>query len=352
MKKKHWSLTLIITTAVVLLAFGAATYILDPLARYRIATKPLTYYEYSTAYCNPGLARYSKYDSVLVGDCLIQNTDIDLFEKKLDSGKTLRLSTNGATTCDIKRILDCCFNNSVNNDIKNVYWELNESEIVYGTPDNTEYPLPEYMWNEDHYSDLSYLLNLDVLYHYTIKDIIHTIKGDRQPMAPRGITWGGDFDEEKVINEYNRPEEKTLSEKEEKELHLKTDGNIENVVEIVRNNSDTNFTFYIPPYSILYWDKAKRNGELEVELTGMEKAVGQLLEYDNVTVYFYQDIPEIFEDLDNYKDAIHFGNWVNDKLTELIGNNEGVLTLDNYQAKFRGFYNYLNEYDYDGLLSR
>ena len=119
MNDKKWSLLLICALLFTLVIFASAMYILDPVLGYGTECGLTPYYEYSTIYTNPGIARHYRYDTVLVGTSMVQNTDVDICEELLDCDM-VRLPYSGGTSYDMKTILNLCFESG--NDIKTVYW--------------------------------------------------------------------------------------------------------------------------------------------------------------------------------------------------------------------------------------
>ena len=78
MNEKKWTITLLSAVAITLIGFACVMYWLDPLLHYGAESGPLTCYEYSEMYSNPGIAKHYEYDTVMVGTSMIQNTDVDL----------------------------------------------------------------------------------------------------------------------------------------------------------------------------------------------------------------------------------------------------------------------------------
>lgn len=58
-----------------------------------------------------------------------------------------------------------------------------------------------------------------------------------------------------------------------------------------------------------------------------------LLAYDNVTIYCFQDAPEIVTNLDNYMDSIHFSPAINKWMLDQMVQGNDRLTIDNYEEK-------------------
>ena len=311
MKARKWAISLLAVLLVLLVGFAGVMYYLDPLLQYGKESAPLTFYEYSEMYSNPGIAQQYEYDTVLVGTSMIENTDVDEFDTLIGCN-AVRLPYSGGTALNMKTILDVCF--SSKNNIKSVYWELDEFQL-FSNPDETRYPLPEYLYREDTKKDIRYLLNLDIFYHYALKDIIGTLRGQVQPAERRGETFTGEYSKEAVIKSYTRPKQNDLLQDNTAYLEKVKTNLRQNIEPLIEANPDTEFVFYFAPFSVLYWDREIREGRIEVTLSCLEYAIEELLTYDNVRVFFYHNEKDIITNLDNYKDYSHYGNWINSYIT-------------------------------------
>lgn len=346
MTAKRWTITLLAAFVATLLAVGGTIRVLDPLLRYGAESGPLTFYEYDEMYSNPGIARQYAYDTVLVGTSMIENTNVDEFDELMDC-EAVRLPYSGGSSFNVKTILDICF--SSGNEIDAVYWELNVFPL-YADPAMPRYPLPEYLYRDDGGADLSYLLNLDILYNYALKDAIWTLRGQVQPAAQRGTTLFGDYGREFALAYYDRPEIGETSEYEAYALE-RTRANLEiNIKPLIEAHPDTEFIFYFAPFSVLFWDQEIRNGSFDEDLAAMELAIGELLAYDNVTVFFFYNETDITTDLDNYKDPLHYGEWINSRVTQMMAAGEHRLTPDTYRAEIEELEEFALSYDYEALF--
>jgi hypothetical protein len=299
-------------------------------------------------YSNPGIAKHYEYDAVMVGTSMIQNTDVDLCDELWECNM-VRLPCSGGTTYNMKTILDICFESD--NEIKTVYWELDQFQLTSSATE-PRYPLPTYLYHDDHKEDASYLLNLDVFYHYGVNDIIGTLRGVTQTAERRGITFTGDFNREAMIASYSRPEvSKEITEFETSSMKTKVDANLNNIETLLKENPETQFVFFMPPFSVLYWDSQLQNGNFDAVMEATEYAMGRLLTYKNVKIYFYQCEEDIITDLDNYKDFTHYGNWINDKITEYIAQDKNRVDVGNYQTVVQDMKEYIHAYDFETILS-
>ena len=346
MSMKKWLFSLLALLLLTLIVFGGTMYLLDPLLQYGKESGPLTSYEYAEMYSNPGIAQHYTYDAVLVGTSMIENTDIDEFDALMGTD-AVRLPYSGGTARNMKTILDVCFLSD--NSIKAVYWELDEFQL-FSNAGETRYPLPSYLYRNDVKEDLSYLLNLDIFYHYGMKDILGTLRGDVQPAERRGESFQGSFGKDAVLSSYSRAQQRSAEISQNTLIRLARANLDENILPLIESHPDTQFVFYFVPFSILYWDQEMRSGKFDFTMNALEYAVEQLLQYDNVTIFFYHDEEETITNLDNYKDYSHYGKWINSDLTQAMASGKGRLTAENYRQTLDRFRQFIHSYDFDSLF--
>ncbi len=346
MKTYKWLISLLAVLLATLLLFAGMMYAIDPLLRYGKEKEYITYYEYSEIYSNPGIARNYEYDAVMVGTSMIENTNVEECNE-LFKCNMVRLPYSGGTSYNMKRILDICFESD--NTIKTVYWNLDEFQLL-GDHAAPRYPLPEYLYSNSHIKDLSYLLNLDIFYHYAFLDVINTLQKKQQPAARTGETLFGDYDKDSMLLTYSRPEisESTKSFEDVKET---VDNNLNNnILPLIRDNPDTEFVFFMVPYSILYWDKEIRNGSFESTMDAVEYSMEQILAFENTKIYFYHNEPDIICNLDNYKDYSHYGTWINSFMTESMAKDYGRVDKNNYKEVISEMKDFVYGYDFDKIF--
>lgn len=348
MKSKKWTITMLLVIVLSLALFAGIMYWMDPLLQYGTENDAFTYYEYGEMYSNPGIAKHYTYDAVMVGTSMIENTDVDLCDE-LFGCNLVRLPYSGGTTYNMKTILDVCF--ASGNEIKTVYWELYEFQI-FNSATEPRYPLPEYLYRMDHKKDLSYLLNLDIFYHYGMNNILGTLRGEKQSAERRGETLTGTFSAEATLADYSRPEQSaTIRDFFNSNLPEKVDANLCNMEALILAYPETQFVFFMPPFSVLYWDAEIRNGTFEATMDGVEYALEHLLEYENVQIYFYQGEGEIITNLDNYKDYSHYGSWINNLITQYISEGRNQVTKDNVKQLIGDMKDTIYCFDFESLLN-
>ena len=350
MTSKKWFVILLSLTLVVVTAFGGMTYFLDPLLQYGKEPGNLNYRVYNEIYSNPGIAKNYDYNAVLVGSSMVENTNVSELDE-LFGCKTIKVPYSGASSYNHKTILDVCFGSG--NQIDYVFWALDEYALTtdYMTP---RYPLPDYLYDYDKTNDLSYLLNLDVFYFYSTKDIVNTIKGNKQIMMrdskmrdSKGISTEGVYCKENVLESFAYPMENKENKGElfySENLRKNLD---QNILSLVDSHPETTFVFYMVPYSIFYWYMEKQNGLIDADFYNVKTALGEILSRRNTEVHFFQDEEEIITNLDNYRDYTHFKPEINSWMSKEIAKRTHVVGEYNYGEVLDGFKGYLLNFSYD-----
>ena len=81
---------------------------------------------------------------------------------------------------------------------------------------------------------------------------------------------------------------------EPSEWQARVDENIGLLTDMVKKHPETEFYFFLPPYSELWWDSVYRSGQTEEYLYARQAAMEALIAYDNVQIYDFQTDEELF----------------------------------------------------------
>ncbi|MCM1027881.1 MAG: hypothetical protein NC432_15765 [Roseburia sp.] len=122
-----------------------------------------------------------------------------------------------------------------------------------------------------------------------------------------------------------------------------------NVLQTARENRDVTFYLFFPPYSICHWNTLVRTKQLDAQLDAEKYAVELLLEAENIHVFSFADQIGTISDLDNYTDALHYGEWVNSDILKWIREGKGELTEENYSEWFQQIKEFYQNYDFAEL---
>ena len=348
MSSKKWVIALISITMTVVLMFGALQYYLDPLLQYGGERGPLTFRRYNELYGNPGIAKNYNYNAVLLGSSIIENTKVDEMND-LFNCNTAKVPYAGGHSYEHRKILDVCYGSG--HRVDKVFWALDEFALTVDA-DTPRWPLPEYLYDDNKINDISYLLNLDIFYYYTLQDIKQTLSHKHDTLMMEG-TWGDDesiYSKDNAVKSITYPKrQKEVKEKTyyEKELMDNLDNNI---IPVIENHPETEFHFFLVPYSVLWWYIAKSDGELDAHIYDIRTTISQILEYENVKVHFFQGDKEIITNLDLYKDYLHYNPDINSWMLEEMKKESHLLTKGTYNQTLDEFHNYLISFDYNALF--
>lgn len=73
------------------------------------------------------------------------------------------------------------------------------------------------------------------------------------------------------------------------------------------------------------------DGTIYRQIEAEKYIIELLLEHPNIHLYSFNNRIDIISDLNNYKDTLHYGQWINSVILKWIYNGEGLLTKDNYK---------------------
>lgn len=355
MKNAYRRATVIFLVAVICMCLLVAALVgyVDPFFHYHKPLKNFPYLVDNQLSQNPGMAKHMDYDSVILGSSMTVNFNTDWFYELMGLNPQ-KLSYSGAYPKDQSNIMKIVFESD--HKVKKVF--LGVDVITYmGGVDETKYPIPEYLYDEDYVNDIEYVLNKDVLLNYILRPLADP---DPTDLATVYKTWWTEeyYSEEWVLHNYIEPE---AVEKE-----VPSDGYIPgtaknldiNICPYIEANPDTQFVVFFPPYSILFWNNVLKENHLGATLAQYRYITERLNAYDNVEVYFFPDREDIILDLNHYADYSHYHPDYNRFMTECFAEGTtGLVAKEGSEGK--SIDEYLEharrialEYDFSALLDK
>ena len=312
-----------------LLLLGGMVILVDPFFHYHKPIGPLKAVVSKGEYQCIGTVRNFDYDSILLGSSVAENYNNRWFDEAF-GGTTIKGIQRSATTVDMLYYLNEAIKT---HELKNVYYNLDtfsltaDAKKIY--PDES---LPLYLYNDNLLDDVKYIWNKDVIFEHVPYMLAMSLVGDYDEGASYNWAQYKTFSEAGTLSNYNRVEEiiPMLTEEYYKE---NVDANIAAVENVVKNNPQITFRFICPPYSMLWWDNAYRNGETEQNLYANREAAKRLLPYENVEMYYFQNDEQVITNLNNYMDTIHFSDAINGAIVDHMKNGKYRLTIDNYEEE-------------------
>ena len=312
MRMRAWALSALGASLALLCVCALTVYVLDPYAHYHTVTLPLTD---NPGYAAPGIARHYDYDTVLVGSSMVENMKPSQIDACL-GGQSIKIAMRGGTAADHARVLDLCFDTHA---LSRVIYCMDPTSFT-ARAGNVAHEYPSYLWNGAGLDDVQYLLNGSVLLDKTkaarrYERLLSGYATDRDAM----YVWTDvTFSRENAMRSYDWHAQRY----EMKPADYFADrfaANLDQcVIPFVRAHPETAFTFYFPPYSVIYWILQSDAGNLEAQLWIREQFASVLLSYENVTVYDFAACTPWILDLDRYMDYSHHDARMNAQIIDAM----------------------------------
>ena len=328
---------------VLLILVSAVVIYVDPFFHYHAPLKGFSYIVDNQLSQNPGMAQRMDYDSCIIGSSMTVNFHTSDFNELMGLN-TLKLSYSGAYPRDDYNILSIVFDKNTiarkNNPVKAVFLGLDIPTMTAAT-DEIKYELPMYLYDKNPLNDVKYLWNKDVVLEYILKPVIQKKGTDLSEVY--ASWWTEDYyNIQYVMHGYEAPE--PVDEEMDEDLLIpQTKENLEvNILPFIKDNPDTEF----------YWNNVLTENHLEATMKQYRFAAEELLKYDNVRLFYFQDMEEIVTDLNNYADYTHYNPRINRYMTECFsdGSHEvkNIEEFDNELEKMRAI---IAEFNFEELFS-
>ena len=320
----------------------------DPFFQYH---KPLAWFPYlvdNQVNQNPGLAKHMDYDGILIGSSMTASFNTDWFEELMGI-KTQKLSYNGSYPKDLSNIMQLVFD-AKGDQVKAVYMAVDQSTFS-ADPEETKFPVTDYLYDDNVFNDVPYLLNKDVLLDYILRPLAD--RKDASDWAELYKPWWTDeyYNKANVLMYYEAAEEKQEEEalaadyfKDAVEENLQ-----KNILPYIEAHPETEFYIFYPPYSILFWNDVTREKELEAVIGRLEYMTERLLNYENVHVFNFLGKEDIICNLNNYADYMHYHKNVCRYITECFATGENELHPENYGQAFDEIRTLAMSYNYPAI---
>ena len=305
----------------VMIFFGIciiAVFVTDPFFHYHKPVAGLKAVLTDKEYQCIGTVRNFDYDSLIVGSSVCENYNNHWFDEKFGCTSIKAVRSYGATA-DLCYFIDEAYRD---HEIRNVFYNIDPGSLA-ATPHLTfeETGCPMYLYDRNPFNDIEYLLNKDVLIEKIPYMILKSYTGDYD--EGNSYNWGQwkEFHADMVTGLYIRSP--YIKEANPSDIYKdECDSNIRCMEDIVKAHPETDFYFFVPPYSFVWWDKIYRDGDLDAYITNMAECAESLLAYDNVRFYYFLTDEEVVTDLDNYMDVLHFSPDINKRIVDKLGGDE------------------------------
>lgn len=346
MNYKKFGITFIILFLIGIIGITSFVIVIDPNFHYH---KPLPFIHYklmNQRYQNNGIVKNFDYDAIITGTSMTENFKTSELDE-LFHVNSIKVSLSGSFFKETNDLLATALKSNPN--IKYIIRSLDDYAL-FASKDETGYDIhsyPNYLYNDNLFDDVNYILNKNnVLTSISFLLNKKTTTFDEYTYWSDSMTYG----KQKLDSIYTRPEIQEETEMTQEDIVRLKENIQQNVIELAKSYPNVEFYYFYPPNSIYMFDGNYRKGTLNKGLLGEEMVTELLLEYDNIHVFSFLDAHDIINDLDNYKDLIHYSGEINSRILQDMKNGNHELTKDNYKDFYQEMSEYYNNFDYDKLF--
>lgn len=314
MSFKRWCRLSFSLLAGLLASILALVVFVDPFEIYHRALFYTPAYDSKTQlYNNAGIARHHVYDSVIIGSSVTENCMPSDYDEAL-GGRFVKLCVNGGTAHDHAKMLKMAFDTHA---LRRVVYGLDLfgcwQYCAIGHEDT-----PDYLYDGFPLNDAPYWFNWSILTQY-IPEAFSRAGAYNENARDWMYVWDApptDAAELLALVDLVSP----LPEQTGVDSYLfMAQGNLDNnLLPFVRAHRETEFLFFFPPYSLLYWADRARDGLFEACMAEKNLLTQALLSEPNVKLFDFQTAFDWTEDYSLYSDLIHYHSSVNAAIAPLL----------------------------------
>lgn len=342
MKAKKWLTGWFVLVLAALGLIGYEVCKVDPYFHYHKPDTTRYYYSlWNQRSQNDGISKHFDYDALITGTSMTENFKTSEFDK-LFGVHSVKVSYSGGSYKEMNDNLKIALRYNPN--LKTIVRCL-DMGMFFDSADRMRTDLgkyPTYLYDADPFNDVQYLFNKDVIFNWTYA----MLKQRRSSGFTPGITsfdsysnWNSSytFGKNTVLPDgltcTVSAEQKHLTEDEKQTI---TQNITQNVTALADQYPEVEFYYFFSPYSIAWWNSIANEGKLERQLEAEKYIIELILEHPNIHLFSFNNRTDITMDLNNYKDAPHYGQWINSLILKWMHDGKYQLTKENYQ-------NYLEE---------
>lgn len=353
-KRDQWRRWLGITMAAslaILIVLGGLVIVVDPFFHFHKPLEGLAYNIDSERYQNDGISRNFTYDAVITGTSMTENLKTSRFDR-LFGVTSIKIPFGGGYYKEVDEAVRRAI--SYQPQLKLVFRGLDRSFILNRKDDwNPAAPTPAYLYDQNPWNDVNYILNKEVIFGNIRSVIANTMAGGRTTTFDEYMHWAPEkeWGREAVLNTYGRPDgvmDAVPFTQEDKKIVA--DNVEQNVISVAKEYPDIMFYYFIPPYSIAYWhSELVAKGELDRQIAALRLMTDMILTCDNIQLYGFDDQFDITCSLDHYMDVIHYSEDIGDRILEWIAAGEHRITSENADEYFDTIADFYANYDYSSI---
>lgn len=349
-KSKIWIKGYFIIVLGVLSAIGALVVRVDPFFHYHKPDTERYYYPLDNQRSmNDGIARHFEYDALITGTSMAENfrtTEMDA----IFGVHAIKIPFAGGPYEEINESVGRALD--YNPGLMTVIRCMDMAYFFDPKDRKTPSEPPAYLYDNNIVNDVKYIFNRDVIFDR----VYPMVRANKDETAP-GMESFDDSSNWMVIYSFGRnsvledeivlaEEDTHITEEERAIIH----GNIEqNITSLPERYPDVTFYYFFSPYSAAWWETKVTDGTIYKQIEAEECIIEQILEYDNIKLFSFNNRTDVTTDLNNYKDEIHYGEWINSLMLKWMHDDQYLLTKENYKDYLSQELSFYTSYDYSLL---
>ena len=310
-----WSAGIVLA---IILGAALLAFVVDPHYRYRLPRfyDTVFYEAYATA---PRLLKDWDYDVLMLGSSMARNFYLDDISNTF-GGKALKISAAGASSFDLKKLLDTAVA-AKGDKIKKVIYLLDIYAVNKVHPNYKEF---EYMYSSSHWEDYRYLFG-----RQTFSSMIYLVKRKTRPKGKRAIQAIPNlmfstehsktrYSMEEVIGAakyYAQIRHRQAACRPGYEAVMKSE-----ILAMFDNNPGIEFTVIVPPYHLYTYCLSENFGEADKLLRQKTVILKEILKRKNVRLFDFQNDAQIVCNGGYYNDVQHFSSRLARQLLQYTAN--------------------------------
>lgn len=354
MTAKKWVRIFVTLLLAAILAMTAMVVVIDPFFHYHKPLNGLYYNLNEERYQNDGILRNFDYDAMITGTSMTQNFKASQADD-LWGYDFIKVCYSGAMYKEINDAVELALKD---HDVRMVVRAIDGTYLLEDkdAARNDLGSYPEYLYDANPFNDVKYIFNSTVIGNYCLPMLGKKILGQSG-----GITSFDDYSNwmaeasygaEAVLTyrtSFTAPEseETTLTDAEKKTLKETV---AQNITSTAAAHPDVQFYYFFPPYSAAYWGTSWEKGTMKKEFACYRLAAEEMLQYDNIHLFAFDDRYDLTVDLNNYRDISHYCSWINETILSEMAEGNGRLTQDNCSAFYDGVEAYYDNFDFNSLI--
>jgi len=305
---------------VIVLVFSivvSLNFAVDPV-QYLRKNNGLTYDPGNQRFAYAGIIKNYDFTRLIIGTSMSENFLPSFVDSVFEYGKTLNASISGASIFEQSMVLRFALREKK---FPEVIWGIDFFSLSSANEEST---LPQYLYDESSINDFYYLVN-PYITRLILKQIV--FRFTTRKSGTFTFDWftnfwfpiyKHEFSEHVVLDKFESNKRTFV------ELRYDLSTLITNfdryVAPLFYDYPKTTFFLFFPPYSILYFAGILHYDPSSFEtLLAFKRYVSEKVEaFENVFVYDFQDMYDVVENLNNYKDTTHYSLCVSELIIESI----------------------------------